>query len=233
MKAILLAAGEGTRLKPLTDDTPKCLMPVCGQPMLYWWAKLFEKHGVDTVLINTHNFYDDIKNYIVKNLTSKIKWIITYEDKLLGSVGTLRDNRHFVNDSVIIAYADVLTNIDLSMLVWGHETSNKDITISVRWSDDVSQKGVLGFKDNNVAWYKEKPIKIKRGYENCGVYVMNKKVLTLPQTKKTLDIGTHILPNRLKDLHPYVLKDEYLIDMGTIESYARANKEWYDVIQAL
>ena len=67
MKAFLLAAGLGTRLKPITDAIPKCLVPICNKPLLGWWINLFKKHSIDEVLINLHHFPEKVKEYLNSN----------------------------------------------------------------------------------------------------------------------------------------------------------------------
>lgn len=91
MKAFLLAAGLGTRLRPLTDTIPKCLVPINGKPLLQYWIDLFEKHGIDEVCINLHYLSDQVVNFIKAN-PSKIKWHLSYEPELLGSGGTIFSN---------------------------------------------------------------------------------------------------------------------------------------------
>jgi len=123
MKAFLLAAGEGTRLKPYTDTVPKCLMPINGKPLLEIWINLLESHGITDVLVNTHHQAEKVESF-VKHIKSQAKVTITtvYEPRLLGSAGTVAAQRDFIidNDDFIIAYADNLTNINLSNMIEFH-----------------------------------------------------------------------------------------------------------------
>ena len=99
MKAFLMAAGLGTRLRPITNTIPKCMVPIQGKPLLAWWMDLFEKHGVSDVLINTHYLPESVRKFIDfynKNPEHHTKMIESYEPILLGSAGTLRKNRDFV-----------------------------------------------------------------------------------------------------------------------------------------
>jgi mannose-1-phosphate guanylyltransferase len=95
MKAFLLAAGLGTRLRPITNTIPKCLVPVAGKPMLYYWFNLFRKYGITEVLINLNHFPDQVKNYIQNNITD-LSVSLVNEETLLGSLGTLLKNKEFV-----------------------------------------------------------------------------------------------------------------------------------------
>lgn len=98
MKAFLLAAGYGTRLRPLTNTTPKCLVPICGKPLLAWWLQLFERYNIQEVLINTHYLPDAVREFINKHnkSTSKVRIEEFYEPLLLGSGGTILANKNFV-----------------------------------------------------------------------------------------------------------------------------------------
>ena len=95
MKAFLLAAGYGTRLRPLTNTTPKCLVPICGKPILTWWIQLFEKYNIQEVLINTHYLPNPVREFINEHnkSISKVKIKEFYEPLLLGSGGTILANK--------------------------------------------------------------------------------------------------------------------------------------------
>jgi len=97
MKAFLLAAGLGTRLKPLTDGTPKCLVSINGKPLMYYWLKLCEKYAVSEVLVNVHRFREKAERFIATNdFPSEIQ--LAYEEKLLDSGGTIKANEGLVKD---------------------------------------------------------------------------------------------------------------------------------------
>src|SRR5882724_10501071 len=95
MKAFLLAGGHGTRLKPLTDSTPKCLLPICGIPMLQIWFDLCQRYGIDEVLINLHSHAEVVRRFIQKN-KKDLKVYLFEEETLLGSAGTLLANRDWL-----------------------------------------------------------------------------------------------------------------------------------------
>ena len=114
MKAFLLAAGKGTRLTPLTETTPKCLLPVGGVPLLSIWLELCRRHGIEEVLINVHAHPDAIREYLACNQNG-IRVRLFQEPILLGSAGTIAANREWVaHESWFwILYADVLTNMNI------------------------------------------------------------------------------------------------------------------------
>ncbi len=115
MKAFLLAAGKGVRLRPLTNTLPKCLIPILDKPLIEYWFDLFRKYNITDVLINLNYLPEQVKDYVDKNVFDlNIIWI--YESELLGSAGTLRENEDFVKgeESFWVFYADNLTNINLA-----------------------------------------------------------------------------------------------------------------------
>ncbi len=114
MKAFFLVAGEGTRLRPLTNFVPKCLAPIRGVPLLGIWFKLFKLYGVRDLLINLHHLPHRVGEYI-KTHGSGLNVTAFYEKQLLGSAGTVLSNMDFVKDEELffIVYGDNLTNINL------------------------------------------------------------------------------------------------------------------------
>src|ERR1035438_711872 len=110
MKAFLLAAGNGTRLRPLTDTIPKCMVPIQGMPLLGIWLEWCRHNGIDEVLINVHAHPDAVAAYLGGEFGVKVT--ISEEKELLGSAGTLLANREFVEgeEEFAVLYADVLTN---------------------------------------------------------------------------------------------------------------------------
>jgi mannose-1-phosphate guanylyltransferase len=132
VKAFLLAAGEGRRLRPLTDRLPKCLVPIAGTPLLGIWLRLLEAHGVRGVLVNTHYLADQVADFLATWPTS-MEVVAAYEPRLLGSAGTVRANREFVagEDRFFVIYADNLSNVDLSAMARFDAERAEVLTIGV------------------------------------------------------------------------------------------------------
>src|SRR5947199_1092245 len=121
MKAFLLAAGHGTRLRPHTDNTPKCLLPIKGVPMLEIWLGLCRRYGISDVLVNTHAHASAVKDF-VRAWKDGIRVAVVEEPELHGSAGTLLVNRDWVagEDRFWVFYADVLTNANLGAMLSTH-----------------------------------------------------------------------------------------------------------------
>lgn len=226
MKAFLLTAGLGTRLKPITNTTPKCLVHIKNKPILYWWVELFKKYGIDTVLVNTHHLPKQINNFIY-NSNDKIYWDVRYERTLLGSAGTLSLNKSFIRGEkdFFIFYSDVLTNINLRDFLKFHRTNNSKFTMAVSVVDNTDGKGVVELNGSIIKSFEEKPPTPRSNYANMGIYICTPPVLDLIPDKKPADIGGDLLPILVGDMCAYK-SNEYFCDIGTPESLKRANNEF-------
>lgn len=232
MKAFLLAAGLGTRLRPLTDRTPKCLVEICGKPLLGWWIELLQKHNVDNVLINLHYLPDQVIDFI-KTIKCEIKFDFFYEKELLGSGGTLRENKNFVKDEscFFICYADNLTNYNLTEFLNFHKIKNSDFSISLFTTDQPTTKGIaLLDSDDVIIDFEEKPKKPKSELANAGIYISSPKILDLIPEYKITDIGFDLLPKLVGEMTGWKTKD-YLIDIGTHKHLEKAETEWRKIIR--
>ncbi|NOY05028.1 MAG: nucleotidyltransferase family protein [Chlorobi bacterium] len=233
MKAFLLAAGVGTRLRPLTDSMPKCLVKVCGKPMLQWWLELLEFHGVSEVLINTHHFPDLVESFLA-SYSTKMDIHTTFEPKLLGSAGTLRANRAFISDGepFYICYADNLTNINLAEMMATHTGSRAVLTMALKEMDNPSTRGIAMLDESGrVVSFEEKPAQPKSRLANAGVYIASTELLERITGKMT-DIGYDLIPRLVGDIQGYRMH-EYLRDIGTVSSLEAAEREWPKILHAV
>ncbi|MCP3951142.1 MAG: nucleotidyltransferase family protein [Desulfobacterales bacterium] len=238
MKAFLLAAGKGTRLRPYTDNRPKCLMPVQGKPLLEIWIDLFEAHGVDGVLVNTHHFAGQVEQTVARLDDEKTIEITTvYEPELLGSGGTILKNREFIeaDEDFLIAYADNLTDINLSAMVAFHgrqKAVGKVLTMGLFRTTMPTACGIAVLDaDHTVTGFEEKPENPESNLANAGIYVATYSVLDACREiqqgagETLLDFGFHVLPRLVGRMGGYEIQD-YLTDIGTVTSYERALEEW-------
>jgi mannose-1-phosphate guanylyltransferase len=228
MKAFLMAAGLGTRLRPLTNDIPKCLIPVNGKPMLSYWIELMEKHGVTEVLISIHHLADKVVDFIKAYESRSVTFKFFEEVELLGSGGSLRENKDFVSkeQDFFIFYADNLTNINLTDLLAFHRLKNQPFTMALNRVENPYRCGIAELDENSIVKsFVEKPKTPASNLANAGVYVAKPEVLDLLPTKKIVDIGYDLLPQLIGQMAGWETTD-YLIDIGTLESLDRAEREW-------
>ena len=227
MKAFLLAAGLGTRLQPITNTIPKCLVPVAGKPMLAYWFDLFRKHGITEVLINLNHFPEQVKAYINNTITD-LKVTLVNEDILLGSLGTLIHNNKFVEneESFFVFYADTLTNLNLQEMLEIHKQSLKPFTMGLFHSNDPKSCGIVTLDQSGcVLDFEEKPTAPKSDLANAGIYIMNVDLFNKVKLndKKLLDIAFDLLPQLVNQMQGYEIKD-FVLDMGTHSNLTLANE---------
>ena len=159
MKAFLLAAGNGTRLRPLTDSVPKCLLPIQGIPLLEIWLNNCKAAGITDVLVNAHAHAEAIRQFAAEQKTG-VRIRIVEEPELLGSAGTLAENREFVagENSFFILYADVLTNIDLRRMFEFHQQKRLPATLGIYQVPDPTRCGIVTMDENAIIQeFVEKP----------------------------------------------------------------------------
>jgi mannose-1-phosphate guanylyltransferase len=227
MKAFLLAAGVGSRLRPITDTIPKCMVAIDGQPLLDIWLDAFDRAGVDEVLVNLHHLPDVVGHHI-SGRTGPPAVRTFFEPELLGSAGTLIANRQWVDreELFLACYADNLTDFDLLSLVQAHRQHNVIATMAVfhserPWAGGVVEVDAIG----RVIGFVEKPASPVSDLTNAGMYAFHPSVLDEIDGVPPKDIGFDLLP-RLVGRARAVLVEGYFRDIGTADAYRRAREEW-------
>jgi mannose-1-phosphate guanylyltransferase len=237
MKAFLMAAGKGTRLRPFTDDHPKCLIPVHGKPLLGIWLDLLAAHGITDVLINTHHHSDQVERFVSETRPHTPMALHTvYESELLGSAGTVWENRTFMDGQrdFLIAYADNLTNLDLSRMVDAHRRSNTAkyiVTMALMRAPNPGQCGIATLdSEHTITQFIEKPEHPESDLANAGIYIVSKEIYDVMEDhaggEKIWDLGHHILPLLAGRMRGFHIAPYYLKDIGTPEAYQTALAQW-------
>src|SRR5215472_8329400 len=227
MKAFLLAAGSGTRLRPLTDDLPKCLLPIQGVPLLKIWLENCRACGITQVLINAHMPAQKVRGFVSsQNGPPEIR--ITEEEKLLGSAGTLSDNREFVvgEQEFFVLYADVLTNIDLRELLAFHRRKKMLATLGIYEVPDPQRCGIVTVDTHDIVQdFIEKPQRPEGNWAFSGLMVADPQVLNLIASSRPADIAFHLLPQLIGKMAACKISS-YLLDIGTLPNYTAAQSSW-------
>ncbi len=228
MKAFLLAAGVGTRLRPLTDTTPKCLVTIGNRTLLDIWLDSFADAGVTEVLINTHHLADAVRAHVTARVERQPAVRLVFEPELLGSAGTLAANRDWVagEEFFLACNADNLTDFNLDDLIAAHRAARPPATIAVFRSENPSAGGVVTLdQTGRIVDFTEKPAVPASDLVNAGIYAFSPAVLDEIAGPGPTDIGYDLLP-RLVGSARAVLVDGYFRDIGTPEAYRRAREEW-------
>lgn len=227
MKAFLLAAGQGTRLRPITDKVPKCLVPVCGVPMLKIWMDICHRVGVNEVLVNLHTHGDSVRDWLSRN-TNGVRVRLAEEATLLGSAGTLLANRDWVSSENCfwIFYADVLTNVNLHRMLEFHRERQPAATLGLYEVPDPSRCGVVCFDERLVIQeFVEKPAKPRSHWAFSGIMIGTRELLDQIPNRDLVDLGFDVLPRLVGRMLAFPISD-YLLDIGTLENYQKAQNTW-------
>lgn len=235
MKAILLAAGLGTRLKPITNSIPKCLVPINGKPLLQYWLENLNKVGVNEFLINTHYFNEQVEKFI-ENSPFKNKITLVHEKELLNTGGTILNNKNFINNEpFLLIHADNLSFCDYDKFIksYFNRPKNCELTMMLFRTDSPKNCGIVELNNNNIVEkFYEKVENPPSNLANGAVYICNPSVIKFMETlnKKNIDFSNDVLPNFMNKINTYI-NNTYHRDIGSIESYAIAQIEILDLIQ--
>lgn len=227
MRAVLLAAGLGTRLRPLTDKTPKCLVPIHGVPLLAYWLKaLFADGLIDRVLINTHHLAEQVQAFVAKSLW-RDQIDLVHEPHLLGTGGTLLANRDwFGNEAFVVIHADNLTDASIGSLIEAHQSAGADVLMTMLAFRTATPQlcGIVELDSRSrVTSFYEKVDHPPGNLANGAVYVFSPQLLKkmVAKGRSELDISTEVIP----DLLPHVFAFEhqgFFMDIGSPTALAEA-----------
>lgn len=227
MRALLLAGGYGTRLKPLTNKLPKCMVPINGRPLLDIWLEFLVSNGIKDILVNTHYKSNFVENYIKKS-TWKDSVTITFEKNLLGTAGTILANKDFFNnESFFVAHADNLTDFNLTDFIKKHNQKiNKcPMTMMLFETDNPSSCGVVKTKDDIVIEFYEKKKEFNGKIANGAIFIFEPSIFQIiKKIKRTeIDISKDLIPILIGKINSY-FNETFFMDIGNIVSYNKANE---------
>lgn len=229
MKAILLAAGLGSRLKPLTDTIPKCLVPIKGKPLLAYWLDKLIKLGITEILINTHYKAASVEKFISNHEYRKYVTIV-HEEELLDTGGTLIKNKEFwKNSTVLVAHADNFTLSTLEGLVNAHRnrSSATEATMLLFESKNPESCGIALINEEFIVTNYYEKIKFPpSNLANGATLIFSPNVYNRffkPfENQQKLSLCGDILPTMVNQVQGWKVDNEY-IDIGTPETYQLAN----------
>lgn len=230
MKAVLLAAGKGIRLKPLTDNTPKVMLLINGKPVLEYNISLLVKHNIKDIAINLWYSPQKIKKYFKDGKDFNTNIVYSEEKELLGTAGALKKLSNFLDTTFVVVYGDVISNINISDMIESHKKKKGIATVALYVEkENPKAKGLVEINEGlKILNFIEKPEKPVSNLANAGIYILEPEVLEFIPKNKHFDCGHDLFPLLLskgKKIYGYLLKNEYLIDIGTIEKYNKINKD--------
>lgn len=235
MQALLLSAGYGTRLRPITNTIPKCLVPINGKPLLQIWLENLSDVGISKFLINTHYLHKQVESFI-QNSSFRDKITLVYENELLNTGGTLLKNKNFFkkNEPFMLVHADNLCFCDFEDFIRAHKKSKKyDITMMLFETDKPRNCGIVELDENNIVQkFHEKVKNPPSNLANGAIYICNYEIFTfLSNLNKTnIDFSLEVIPKYLGKINAF-LNNVYHRDIGSIQSYQKAQIEIQDFLK--
>ena len=234
MKAMVLAAGVGSRLEPLTNQVPKPMVPIANRPVMHHIMQLLKEHGIRQVSSNLHYLPEKIVDYFQDGSAWGIEWQPLVERELSGDAGGVRACRSFLSDGTfIVLMGDLLTDADLTYVVRMHKQKKALASIAIKQVDDVSQFGVaVTNKEGFITQFQEKPREEEAlsNYASTGIYVLEPEVFDHIPSSGSYGFGRQLFPALVQLGLPVLgvsIDEYYWSDVGTIHQYRQSN---FDVL---
>jgi NDP-sugar pyrophosphorylase family protein len=196
-KALLLAGGLGTRLRPLTDTVPKCLVTIGDRPLLDYWFDALHDAGVHDILINTHHLPQPVRDFLAAKNREGFRAAEAFEPVLLGSAGTIAANAQWADDAddVVIVYADNLSDLDVGAFLQTHRQHGDPLTMLLFRAANPKACGIAEMDAaGRIVDFEEKPAMPKSDLANAGVYAVTAEAWREIADMRAFDIGFHVLP---------------------------------------
>lgn len=232
MRAVIIAGGSGTRLRPLTYNTPKPMVPLFGKPFLLYQIELLRDHGITEIVINLHYLSDSIKNVLGDGSKYGVKLYYSYESEPLGTAGAVKNAQEFFTDEPMLVFnGDVLTDIDLSAVIATHQRTQAKATLTLIRVQDPTQFGLVFLDaDQRITRFHEKPTAeeaamFKVDTVNAGIYVLDPDVFQYVPKNEPYMFERGLFPHLLNidaRMSGHVT-DSYWIDIGNPAKYMEAH----------
>lgn len=230
MKAMILAAGEGLRLRPLTWTTPKPMLPVGGRPLLEHLVCRLRDHGVREIAVNLHHRAEVIRDHFGDGSAFGVSITYSYEKDLLGSAGGVKKVESMFDGPFFVVYGDVLSNLDLTALARFHRARDAALTMAVFPAGEPTRCGIAQMdEDGRVRRFREKPPadEVFSPWASAGIFVAEPRVLRFVPPGVPFDFGADLIPLLIdSDLPVYgFAADGYVLDIGSPERYRQAQRD--------
>ncbi len=229
MKAVILAGGEGTRLRPLTCDLPKPLVPICGKPVLQYIIEQLGKSGCTEAAAAVRYKGAKIEEFLGDGRFGGLRIFVSYEDTPLGTAGCVKKAAADFSEDILIISGDAMCDFDLAAMYEHHKRSGNAATIAVISVDDPREYGVIIGENGTVTGFCEKPsfVNCRNDLVNTGIYVVSPAVLGLIGNGKPVDFAKEVFPEMLKRGMKlgYYEENGYWCDIGDIPAYKRCSAD--------
>lgn len=233
MKAVILAGGEGTRLRPLTSNQPKPMMPIANKPMMEHIVHLLARHGYDDIVVTVAFLANHIRNYFGDGSDFGVRMRYATEETPLGTAGSVRNAMAELDETFLVIAGDVLTDVDLTGIADAHRSSGAFASIALKRVDNPVEFGIVITRgDGSIERFLEKPTwgEVFSDTVNTGIYVLEPGVFDYIAADEPVDFSGDVFPAVLEKGLPLFghVVDGYWEDVGTLESYHAVHREILD-----
>jgi mannose-1-phosphate guanylyltransferase/mannose-1-phosphate guanylyltransferase/phosphomannomutase len=225
---MIMAAGLGTRLRPVTYEMPKPMVPVLNRPVMEHILELLERHGFREVIANLHWFPELIKGHFGDGSRLGVELSYSEEEELLGTAGGVRNAAAFLGDSFLVISADAVTDVDLGAMRDFHGSHDGIATLATKRVEDTSEFGVVVTdSDGRVQGFQEKPdpAEALSDLGNCGIYVFEPEIFDYFPDRDFVDWAQDVFPALLEQDVPFYGHEiaDYWNDIGNIKEFRQGN----------
>jgi mannose-1-phosphate guanylyltransferase/phosphomannomutase len=233
MKAVIMAGGEGTRLRPLTSNAPKPMMPLVNAPMMEHIVRLLKQHGFDEIVVTVAFMANHIRTYFGDGSDFGVRMVYATEETPLGTAGSVRNAMDELDERFLVISGDVLTDLDLSAIVAQHEENKALATIGlVRVENPLEFGIVITREDGAIERFLEKPSwgQVFSDTINSGIFVLEPEIFDHIAPDRSVDFSSEVFPKLLEEGKPIygAVGEGYWEDVGTLEAYLGAHKDILD-----
>jgi mannose-1-phosphate guanylyltransferase/phosphomannomutase len=238
MKAVIMAGGEGTRLRPLTSNQPKPMMPIANRPMMEHVVELLKRHGLDDIVVTVAFQANAIRTYFGNGSEFGVRMVYATEENPLGTAGSVRNAMDELTEAFLVISGDVITDINLAAVLDFHRERKALATIGLKAMENPLEFGiVITREDGSIERFLEKPTwgQVFSDTINTGIYVLEPEVFDYIEPEKAVDFSSDVFPRLLDDGMPlfgYVAPG-YWEDVGTLDAYIKAHQDVLDARVAL
>ncbi len=233
MKAVIMAGGEGTRLRPQTSNLPKPMLPLVGRPMMEHIISLLRRHGITDIVVTVAFLPNAIRSYFGDGSELGVRMVYATEETPLGTAGSVRNARDELTERFLVISGDVLTDINLTSLIEFHEKNNALATLALCAVENPLEFGiVITREDGSIERFLEKPGwgQVFSDTINTGIYVLEPEIFDVIPEGRAVDFSSEVFPTVLEagaPLFGYVA-DGYWEDVGTTAAYLKAHEDILD-----
>src|SRR5215218_8220307 len=225
-----MAGGEGTRLRPLTSNHPKPMIPLANRPMMEHIVQLLQRHGFDEIVVTVAFLANDIRNYFGDGSEFGVRMVYATEETPLGTAGSVRNAMDELDERFLVISGDVLTDIDLSAMVEEHDRKKAMATIGLVRVDNPLEFGIaITQEDGSIERFLEKLSwgQVFSDTINTGIFVLEPEIFEHIEADRPVDFSSEVFPALLAAGLPLYgsVAEGYWEDVGTLDAYLRAHKD--------